>query len=148
MQMAERWSEVMSRTCVVRYSAMPLEALSLSTFGLSWEVFASLAFKEFVRLLESKESQLAELSGQSASISDKQKCQSKTFLLIWKIQDCFAPWMPERRSTYYQEMTSRRTKVSKSLYFLPFSPRYTSSCHLCAQRIFLSYRRCNFVGLF
>ena len=35
------------------------------------DVFASSAFTDFVRLLESKVSQLAELPGQSASISDK-----------------------------------------------------------------------------
>jgi len=48
-------------------------------------------------LLDFKVSQLAELPGQSAS---------KTLLLIWKIQDCFAPWMRERRSTRHQELTS------------------------------------------
>ena len=40
----------------------------------SWDVsavFASFAFKDFVRLLETKESQLAELPGQSALISGK-----------------------------------------------------------------------------
>ena len=37
--------------------------LPLSTFGFSWDVFASLAVTDFVRLLESKVSQLAELPG-------------------------------------------------------------------------------------
>ena len=119
--------------------------LSLSTSGFSWDVFASLAFKDFVRLLESKESQLAELSGQSALITLR-GVNLKLFFWFGKFK--IALHRGCEKEDQRKELTSRRKKVSKSLYFLPFSPIYTSSRQRCEKRIFSLYRRCNFVRLF